>query len=276
MRRLPLALVLGSLAFPAAGGAQQVTLTPQNAETASRVISHAMSSGRGEVRVTPDHAIITAVIDTRADTAGGAAAENARRYDALIHALQGAGVAASQISSPGYTVTTGFPGAMAVSPEIYRSMVTGEAPRAPARPSSTLARRSIRVDMVRMGDVDRVVAAALAAGATQLGVQLEAPSLEGAQRAALTAAVADARANGDAMARGAGGTLGRLVDLNNSFSPFGGIISYASSTPYEGSPFTAGGSPPVVRDLTVVATVTARWEIVLPAASQSLPAPPAR
>ncbi|MEO6864541.1 MAG: SIMPL domain-containing protein, partial [Gemmatimonadaceae bacterium] len=79
-------------------------------------------------------------------------------------------------------------------------------------------------------------------------------------------AVADARANADAMARGVGGTLGGLVDLSTSYAPFGGVTSYVSTTSYEGSPFAGIATPPVVRDLTVVATVTARWEIVMPPA----------
>lgn len=54
------------------------------------------------------------------------------------------------------------------------------------------------------------------------------------------------------------------MDLNTSYSPFGGLVSYATTTSYETSPFSAMATPAVIRDLTVVATVTARWEIVMP------------
>ncbi|MDQ2888993.1 MAG: hypothetical protein M3R65_00375 [Gemmatimonadota bacterium] len=66
------------------------------------------------------------------------------------------------------------------------------------------------------------------------------------------------------MARGAGGRIGRLVDLNTSYSPFGGVTSYLSTNAYESSPFAAS-TPPTSHDLTVVATVSARWEIEMPA-----------
>ncbi len=78
------------------------------------------------------------------------------------------------------------------------------------------------------------------------------------------AAVADARSNADAMVRGAGGTLGRLLDISTSFSPFGGITSYVSTSPYENSPFGGISGPPIVRDITVAAGVTVRWEMTMP------------
>lgn len=250
--------------------AQQTVVRLPGGETPIRMIPHAMSSGRGEVRVAPDHGVITAVIETRSDSAGAAATENTHQYNALVQALRAAGVDATQISSPGYTVAaapTGYSGVgFAVASDTYMSITNGTAgaTRPPVRRPSTLARRSVRVDMVRSTDVDRVVAAAIAGGGRQVGVQFEALSLVTAQQAALVAAVQDARADADAMARGAGGTLGRLVDLTTSYSPFGGLVSYASTTPYEGSPFAAMPTPAVIRDLTVVATVTARWEIVMP------------
>lgn len=120
------------------------------------------------------------------------------------------------------------------------------------------------MEVARLADVDRAVAAALAGGATQAGVQFAGPSLASAQQTALMAAVADARVNADAMARGAGGTLGRMIDVSTGFSPFGGVTSYASTIPYENSPFGGIAGPPVVRDITVVANVTARWEIETP------------
>lgn len=273
MRCRSIAIALGLVAVPlTAVGAQQVAAVPQGPQfrVQAQLVPHTQSSGRGEVRVTPDHAIITAVVDSRADTAGVAAAENTQRYDALVQALHSAGVAAGQISSPGYTVNAATGGAYP-TPEMFGAMVTGTAPRAPARAPSAVARRSVRVDMVRMADVDRVAAAALEAGATQIGVQFAAASLESAQRAALTAAVADARANAEAMARGAGGTLGRLVDLNTAYAPFSGLVSYESSSPSEGGFFLGAGSPPAVRDITVVAMVSARWEIAMPEASPPRP-----
>lgn len=269
MRRAPLGLLLGSLVVTPAITAAQVVIPPAIAQ--QMAAAHVQSSGRGEVRITPDHAIVTMVVDTRGDTAVKAAAENARRYDALLDALRAAGVSAQQVSSPGYTVASspivsaiGF----ATPSDVYTSVPPG-ALRPPSRTPSAVVRRSVRLDPVRMADVDRVVQAALTAGATQVGVQLAAPSLESAQRAAFTAAVADARSNADAMARAAGGTLGRLMDLNTSFSPYGSVTSYAVG-PFEGNAF-AVSSPLMVRDVTVVAVVTGRWELssASPAASAS-------
>lgn len=266
MRRAPLALLLGSLVTAPTIAAAQQTVVPSMGPP---LIAHVQSSGRGEVRVTPDHAIVTAVIDTRGDTAVSAAAENTRRYDALVQGLRSAGVTAQQVSSPGYTVTSGPISAIGFAPanEVIIPMGTSGPARPPTRAPSTVVRRTIRVEPVRIADVDRVVQAALTAGATQVGVQLAAPSLESAQRAAYTAAVTDARSNADAMARAAGATLGRLVDLNTSYSPLGGVISYATSS-FEGATFP-GASLVTVRDVTVVAMVTTRWELAPPPAGSN-------
>jgi len=231
--------------------------------------AHVASSGRGEVRITPDHAILSVVIDTRGDTAVNAAAENARRYDALVQALRSAGVSAQQISSPGYTVATSpIVTAIGFAPASGVSMpVPGGVIRPPSRLPSATVRRSVRVDPVRIADIDKIVQAALAAGATQVGVQLAAPSLESAQRAAFAAAVADAHANADAMAHAAGGTLGRLVELSTSYSPFGAVTSYAVGS-FEGNAF-ATTAPLMVRDVTVTAVVNGRWELSSAAGSNA-------
>lgn len=273
MRMRSIAFVLGlGVVLPLSASAQQIAPVPQIIAS-TRLVPHASSTGRGEVRVTPDHAIITAVVDTRADTAAKAAVENARHYDALVQALRSAGVPAAQISSPGFTVSAS-PLQMAFAAPVNELLIPmGATPapsvRPPARSIPAVARRTVRIDSVRMGDVDRVVNAALAAGATQISVQLAAPSLASAQRAAMMAAVADARANADAMARGAGGTLGRLVDLTTSYSPFSGVMSYA--TPYETPAYVGNNAPVMVRDLTVTAMVTARWEIDMPESAAARP-----
>jgi uncharacterized protein YggE len=249
-------------ALASAPAAAQQVIIPSSASS----LAHISSSGRGEVRITPDHAIVTAVIDTRSDSAPRAASENTRRYDALMQALRAVGVSAQQVSSPGYTVMstpegTAF-GFVAMSEMALPMAVTSGNSHAAARPPSTVARRSVRVEPVRLADVDRVVQAALSAGATQVTVQLAAPSLESAQSSAFAAAVADARSNADAMARAAGGTLGRLLDISTSYSPFGGVTSYVSG-PFESSSFS-GTTGMTVRDVTVVAAVTARWDVTMP------------
>lgn len=80
----------------------------------------------------------------------------------------------------------------------------------------------------------------------------------------MTEAVRQARADADAMARAAGGTLGRLIALNS-----GGIsqpiYSGRDNVVVTGAMLMSGGAPPtsiVPGDLTVTAQVFGRWEFV--------------
>ena len=96
------------------------------------------------------------------------------------------------------------------------------------------------------------------------GVQFLASNTDDARRTAMTEAVRQARADADAMARAAGGTLGRLIVLNSGgiSQPFynaGGNVQIRGATLASdtGNPTTI-----VPGDLTVTAQVFGRWEFV--------------
>jgi uncharacterized protein YggE len=78
----------------------------------------------------------------------------------------------------------------------------------------------------------------------------------------MTEAVKQARAEADAMARAAGGTLGRLIALNS-----GGVSApiYNGGNVLAGATLLSGGNPPTTiapGDLIVTAQVFGRWEFV--------------
>ena len=114
--------------------------------------------------------------------------------------------------------------------------------------------------------------AALAAGATSISsVQFSSPSTDEARRQAITLAVSQAQKDADALARAAGGSLGRLLTMSSTgLGPSPGyypIDSYSVAA----SDMMAGGAvyPTMInpRDMTVAVSVFGRWEFI-PGASR--------
>lgn len=204
------------------------------------------ASGRGETRVTPTSSSLSISVITRAPTAAQAAAENATRLESTLKALRGMGLAPNELATMGYHVGQNY-----------------EMTREGRIPSGFIARNTIRADVRKLADLGKVIDAALAAGATEIsGAQFLAANTQEARRNALAEAVAQARNDAEAIARAAGGRLGRLIAINSSGGPqmmrgeaYYSDYSMASMPP----PPSTSISP---RDLTIAAQVSGRWEFV--------------
>jgi uncharacterized protein YggE len=205
-----------------------------------------VASGEGEVRITPDRATITVGVQSRAATAAGAAADNARRQRAVIDTLRAVGVSGDDISTTGYNV----------SPEMQYSP-TGSAP---PRVTGYTVTNSVQIELRKLEDVGRVIDAALGKGANEISsLQLRSTKADSARRAALAIAVANAKADAEAMARAAGGSLGSLLELSST--------SYQSPRMPESlvrvSAMAAKMPTPIEPgQQTVSVTVSARWAFV--------------
>ena len=139
-------------------------------------------------------------------------------------------------------------------------------PSMPARPTEFVARNSLRLTVRRPADVGKIIDAALAAGATSVSsVQFSSPATEDARRQAIALAAAQAQRDADALARAAGGSLGRLLSMSSTpnFSPEG---FYPSDTYFATVAATAGGVayPTMInpRDMSVTVSVFGRWEFI--------------
>jgi uncharacterized protein len=228
------ALTLGSSAI-VLGQEQMRPVTPQ-----------IVTSAQGEVRVAPDRATIMIGVQTRASTAADAAAQNSRKQRAVIDAIKARGVPPEQIGTSSFNVI----------PETrYDSQ--GQAPRT----TSYLVTNTVTVDLKRIDLVGPVIDAALANGANQINsLSFGIIAADSARRAALSAAVAKAKADAEVMARAAGGSLGSLIELvagETYMPPPRPMMAMARTmqSPGEGVPVEPGEE--VVR-----AGVTARWQFV--------------
>jgi uncharacterized protein YggE len=164
-----------------------------------------MTTGEGEARIAPDRATLFLGVQTRALTAAAAAATNARRQRDILDTLRASGLGSDQLSTINYSV----------SPEMQYDRAGG-APKV----TGYVVSNTVRAEIRRLDDVGRVIDAALAKGANQVsGLEFYASNADDARRSALASAVAKARADADAIARSAGGSLGALLEITTSVQP---------------------------------------------------------
>lgn len=189
--RASLVLACASALGPATSSAQGAT--------ALSTTPSIVTSGTGEAKVTPDRAAVMVNVQTRAATAAAAASENARRTTAVLDAIGRLGLPKSQLTTEGYSV----------SPEmVYGS---GQTPRV----TGYVVTNTVRAETHRPEQAGAIIDAALGAGANMInGLSFYASSIDEPRREAITAAVASARADAEAMARAAGGSLGDLIELS--------------------------------------------------------------
>jgi uncharacterized protein YggE len=161
--------------------------------------------GRGEIKVSPDRATIQISVQTRAPTAAGAAAENATKQQSVLSALKALGLADDQLSTINYNVYPEQRYEQGKEPVIVAYNVTN----------------TILVDVRKLSQVGPAIDAALAHGANMItSLQFYASNTEAARRSAIASAIDKARADAEAAARAAHGTLGSLLEVSiGSYSP---------------------------------------------------------
>lgn len=210
------------------------------------------ASGRGETRLAPDYAYVTIGVTSQASNAVTAASENASRFESILKALHDFGLNDRQLLTSRYNLSQSF-----------------EYPKnAPPKVSGFTARSTIRAEVRRLEDLGKLIDASIASGATEvMGVQFMAANTDDARRSAMTEAVKQARADADAMARAAGGTLGRLITLNSGTTPQP-VYNARQFGQMENVMLTSAAAGAVTNispgDLIVTAQVFGRWEFVGP------------
>jgi uncharacterized protein YggE len=201
------------------------------------------ASGVGEARIVPDRAMLTVAVESQAPTAAKAGTDNAARQTRVIDAVKAAGVAAAQIRTSGYNVF----------PEYAQG--DGRAPRI----TGYRAHNSVLIEVRDIAAVGKIIDAALAAGANNIGsMSLFASNTDAARKEALQKAVAKARTEAEAVASAAGGSLGGLLEL--SIEPYGmpqPLMRQAAA-----NMAMADATPIETGELTVNAMVRARWLFV--------------
>jgi uncharacterized protein len=203
------------------------------------------TSATGEAHVTPDRATIFVGVQTKGSTAAAAGADNARRQRAILDTLRAFGISGDRVSTMNYNV----------APE----MVYSPNGQTPPKVTGYTVTNTVRADVQRLDDVGKIIDAALAKGANEISsLQFYSSKADSARRAAMSTAVANARADAEVLARAAGGTLGQLLELSTNelpIRPIQDVAMRAMAQAKVSTPVEAGQQ-------TIVATVSARWAFV--------------
>lgn len=182
-----------------------LTLHGQDSRAPGDPIPQISVGGRGEIKVSPDRATIRISVQTRATTAAAAAADNANKQQSVIVALRALGLGNDQLSTINYNVYPEQRYEQGKEPVIFAYNVTN----------------TILVDVRNLGQVGPIIDAALSHGANMItSLQFYASNTETARRTAIASAIEKARADADAAARAAHGSLGTLLGIEiGSYSP---------------------------------------------------------
>jgi uncharacterized protein YggE len=203
-------------------------------------------AGTGQVHTRPDRATLDVAVESRARTAAGAGADNARRLRAVLDTLRRLGYDSTTLATVGY----------ALQPD-WRSDGGGREPKQ----VGYVALNSVRVRVEQLDRLGATIDAALAAGANRIAsLQFTASTEAELQLLALDSAVAQARRRAATMARAAGGSLGPLVYLTTERSePQPGVypmtLQAVRVTSAAETPINAG-------EMTVATVVIGRWRFV--------------
>ena len=202
------------------------------------------SSGQGEAKVTPDRASVMLNVQTRGTTAAVAVSENATRTRAVLDAVGKLGLSRDQLSTEGYTVY----------PELQYDKAGGS-----PKVSGYVVTNTVRAETKRPEQAGAIVDAALGAGANIVNsLSFYASSIDEARRQAVAAAVTNARADAEAMARAAGGTLGALLELSTGGPTVPPRPMYEMAVRAK-SAMQAESTPVNPGQQTVTVFVTAKW-----------------
>ncbi|HMG94901.1 MAG TPA: SIMPL domain-containing protein [Gemmatimonadaceae bacterium] len=182
-----------------------LTAQSQDSRATNDAIPQIAVTGRGEVKVSPDRATIQVSVQTRATTAAAAAAENATKQQSVLAALRALGLGSDQLSTINYNVYPEQRYEQGKEPVVVAYNVTN----------------TILVDVRKLTQVGPVIDAALSHGANMItSLQFYASNTETARRSAIATAIEKARADAEAAARAAHGSLGTLIEINiGAYSP---------------------------------------------------------
>lgn len=221
-----------------------LTAKTQVAPGSSPATPQIVTSATAEVELKPDRATLVFTVESRGSTAVDAGAETARKQRAVFDALRALGVAADQMSTASIEIHPEF---------IY----PGE--NKPRRISGYVARNSLRVEVRNIDQTGALIDAALAKEATGIGsLQFSSSRQDDARRAALESAVTKARAEAEAMARAAGGTLGNLIELSAQPS-YERPVALEMGAMRSLSPAAQQVTPVAPGQIRISATVSGRW-----------------
>jgi len=213
---------VGACAF--SGGSQVPVAQAQQTTVASPAVRHITVVGRGKVTVEPDIAMLNLGVQTKAEKVDEAVSENQEIMEAILEALDEAGVAEEDIRTAYYNIylDEGYYG-----PEVAREPVY----------------RVYNMVIVKVRDLDSIGAildAVIKAGANQIqGVNFTLEDWTQAEVEAREKAMENARERAEHLAQLADAQLGQVISVSEVIG--GGMLQ----PPVEMAAGLGGGAGPI-------------------------------
>ncbi len=248
MRRMGIVVAAAGLLAAIASGIPQAYAQERERDSDMNGI---MVQGKGEVQVKPDIARLTLGVQTQAADSTRAAEQNAEITQKVTSAIRGAGVAEKDIQTNNYSIYPQY--------ENPRPEPAGREPRQPQIIGYQVS-NTVRVTVRKVGDVGRMIDAAVKAGANVAGgIAFDLDDPTKAKEEALRKAVADAQRKAQVVADAAKVPQIRLVAVQE------GSVDYVRPMHEAAFARAADAATPVSPgEQTVTATVTARYRMVVP------------
>jgi uncharacterized protein YggE len=229
----------------ACAGLILVLLTgPQPALAASDTPRVITVSGQGEVRATPDEAMLSAGVVSNARTAAAALADNAHAMNAVFTTLHSAGVPEKSMQTSGFNV----------SPQYATDKNGAQTPHVIGYQVSN----TVNVVVDDLSKVGPVLDALVASGANSIGdISFGIKNPKAAMAQARAQAVADAMDRAQTLTKAAGVMLGPITSISESGGydaprPMYRVMAMAAAPSQ--TPIAAG-------EQSVTANVSITWEI---------------
>lgn len=205
------------------------------------------TSSTGEVKASPDRAMISASVESNHQDAKVAQAQNAQAMASVMAALTNAGISKDDLQTTGYSI---YP--------VYDSSSSSS-----LLPRTVQTYRVVNTLVITLRDVNRsgeIIDLAVANGANRvdsIAFTLSEERQQQVRAQAITVAVRMARADADAVAGAAGLTILRVKDITvgQNYYP----ISYRNAEYAGAGDKTMAATPIVAGDVTVSAQVTVTY-----------------
>ena len=196
-------------------------------------------TGQGEARAKPDRATLSAGVVTEAKTAGAALAANGRAMNAVFDALTRLGIPAGAIQTSEISVQPRFP----------------DDSGAPRRIAGYEVSNRVTVTVDELGKLGPAVDALVSSGSNSLGdVSFSIRDPQPPMAHAREAAVKDALAKAETLARASGVSLGPIAQITER-------ETVGVPQPLMRMAVAANATPVASGEQTLSASVTISWEI---------------
>lgn len=236
--------VAGLFALGAMSAALLIAPGRAGAQGAAQSPPQILVTGRGEIEVVPDRAVMQLGVETQAPTAAAASAENNRKQTAIIAAIRALGVPQAAIKTARFNVAP----IQRYDDKSRRVVIDGYA-----------VSNIVEVYSDKLEQTGAIIDAALANGSNRvIGLDFRLKDAGPSREQALKAAVESARRQAEVAAQAAGGTVAELLELSvNEFErpmprPMMAAMRTEAADAIPPTPISEGTT-------TVAVSVTTRW-----------------